>query len=602
MADKPKASVTDITSRLRDAPPARRMPSVLPEDCPVTPLGVEGSRCHFLDALGQLVTLTPQQLGRRWLATLFTPFVTYLTKHWPRVNDKGVVTGLRPEAVADDLTEACGHLGVWSPYAKVRGRGAWRGEDDDLILHLGDKLWIKGHVVRPGVRNGLVYPVQPARPHPHPQAQPGGEEGPAHHLHAMLRTWCWSRPDLDDRLLLGWVCAALLGGALHWRPACWVTGDRGTGKSTLQELVRHLMVDGEGIYSVGDTTAAGIRSAVGYDSLPVALDELEAEEDNTRVNAVITLARHAASGATILRGSSDHSGANFIARFATLYSSILVPPLRSQDRSRIALLMLRPLGGRKPPLLQPTALRELGQRLLRRMADRWHALPAALDTWRQALISTGYDARGADQFGTLLACADVALHDDPIDGDSLGEIVARLVASTADERADEMADWARCLEHLVTSAGPMKSDRVPLTIGTLAAMAAGRRMLRDPETQREDVRPTYKQQAEAADLLASVGLRVMPEVPPGLDRPAMPESLAVANAHKGLNTVFVGSHWQGRSGASGTWRQALLRCPGAVGSPTSVNFRGTKQRAVLVPLARCLGEYDAATAREAPAE
>jgi hypothetical protein len=601
---KPPSNVTPIGARLRNAPAAPRRHSVLPEDCPITPLGVEGKKNWLLDALGQLISATPQELGAAWLPNLFTPHVSYLEKHWPRktkiVDKKAgtvewVINGIKAEQVRADIVQACGALGVWSPYAKVRGRGAWRGEDGDLILHCGDVLYINGQITRPCVRNGMVYPVYSARPRPAADPEPGGGTGAGHQLLTMLNTWSWHRRGLDARLLLGWVCAAILGGALHWRPACWVTGDRGTGKSTLQELIRCVLVDGEGIYSVSDTTAAGIRSAVGFDSLPVGLDELEAEEDNTRVNAVIGLARQASSGGVILRGSSDHSGANFIARFATLYSSILIPPLRAQDRSRIALLGLRPLGNARPPVLRPDELRELGQRLMRRMADRWQHLPAAMETWREALMAQGYDSRGCDQFGTLLACADLALEDEPIDSDSLAEIVGRLVDSTADERADELADWARCIEHLTTSAGPILPGKMPATVGTLMAMAAARPVIRDADTG-DSRRPDPKQQADAADMLSMIGVRVMEHAP---NQPAM---VAVANSHKGLNGVFQGSHWQARSGASGTWKQALGRCPGAVASAAAVRFRGTQQRAVLVPLARMLGEYDAAAAAPTSAD
>jgi hypothetical protein len=104
-------------------------------------------------------------------------------------------------------------------------------------------------------------------------------------------------------------------------------------------------------------------------------------------------------------------------------------------------------------------------------------------------------------------------------------------------------------------------------------------------------------QQAAADQLAAIGVRVMPSSEQGAR-----DLLAVANSHTGLNSLFARTHWQGRSGASGTWRQALLRCPQALGSTTAVNFRGVKCRAVLVPLARVLGEYDAATAAEGPPE
>jgi hypothetical protein len=99
---KPPASVHKIGEHLRGAPAAPRKQQVLPQDCPVQPLGIDGSRCWFLDASGQLISATPQQLGRRWLSQLFTPHVSYIEIHWPRRNEKGEVTGMRPEACADD--------------------------------------------------------------------------------------------------------------------------------------------------------------------------------------------------------------------------------------------------------------------------------------------------------------------------------------------------------------------------------------------------------------------------------------------------------------------------------------------------------------------
>jgi phage/plasmid-associated DNA primase len=44
-------------------------------------------------------------------------------------------------------------------------------------------------------------------------------------------------------LLLGWIGAAFLGGALPWRPAGYLTGEAATGKSTLQALIKGLLGD-----------------------------------------------------------------------------------------------------------------------------------------------------------------------------------------------------------------------------------------------------------------------------------------------------------------------------------------------------------------------
>lgn len=591
-----------LRSALRGAPEKEDgAAGILPADCPVTPLGKEGGTHYYLDALGQLRALMTKDHSRNGFADLFAPFNAYLETHWPRYNKEGEVVGFRPEQVTDLLMQACGARGVWSPFAKVRGRGAWRGADGDLILHLGRRLWIvssgssgaRHTVERPGERGGYVYPVYAERPGPHPDAQSGGHGGAGDELLTMLRTWHWERPALDPILLLGWICAAMLGGALHWRPACWITGDKGTGKSTLQDLVKQLLVEGEGVYVSSDATAASLRQFVRHDSLPVALDEAESEEDNTRLNNLIALARQASSGGVILRGGSDHSGHSFIARFSILYSSILIPPLRPQDVSRIAVLNLRQLNGGKPPMLQPEALRLAGQRLLRRLADGWHQLQDRLDTWRGALLAAGYDARGADQFGTLLACADVALHDHAPDTDTLDELVSELAQTTRAERAEEVPDWARCLQHIITTMPPVGGLREQRTLGTWLAIAANRAVLRDElDGKLVERRPTRQEREQAQDVLAASGMRFelakrtdgSPELDPAGEWEG---TLAVANSHAQLQAVFDGTHWAARSGAAGVWRQTLERVPGSMkGAP--VWFRGIKARTTLVPVRHVL--------------
>ncbi len=92
----------------------------------------------------------------------------------------------------------------------------------------------------------------------------------------------------------------MIGGALKWRPIVWLTGGKGSGKSTMQELL-HRLFNG-GIIQTADTTAAGLWQAMRHHTLPVAIDELEAEEDNRRQNTIVKLMRMASSGALLLRG------------------------------------------------------------------------------------------------------------------------------------------------------------------------------------------------------------------------------------------------------------------------------------------------------------
>lgn len=580
-------TVRRLRAVLRDASETRHRPHSLPADCPVVPLGTKGRSYYYLDALGQLDELSARDHSKLNLIALFSPRADYLVGWKPRVNKDGVPTGdFAAEQVATELMKACSEIGVWSPTARVRGRGAWLGRDGDLILHLGDALYVRDRYEPCGVRDDWVYPVMRARPHPAEEPEPGGPDGAATELLALFRTWSWRRPKLDAYLLLGWVCAALVGGALAWRPAVWITGDKGTGKTTLRDLIKLLLVDGDGILSTDDGTEAAVRQRMRYDSLPLYLDEAEAADDNARLLGLVRLARIAASGGTILRGGQDHEGAEFTVRFATLYSSINHPPMPAQDRSRIAFLHLQRLENPRPPKLDPVLLGTLGRRLLRRMAQRWPALTqcpdGVLEAWQEELQARGVDHRAAAQFGTMLACADVALNDHPPDGETRRRMVDRLVAATDDERADELADWQRCLGHLTSCVAAHKwSSGEQRTIGTLIAMAAGRGVI---ATDSGEVAAGPIERQQAQDVLATHGLRLWPDI--------NGDQVAIANDHRGLAQLFERTHWGARSGASGVWRQALLRVPGARPSERAVRFRGPQARAVLVPLAHVLNEAE----------
>ncbi len=255
----------------------------LPHTCPVEPLGVFGEMFWYIDALRQLRGLKAKEHSKLILTGLFGTHLALLYDAWPRVNKEGKTVGWRAEAVAEALMVACSRRGVWDVWGRVRGSGAWKDAEGGLVFHCGDVIISAAahhHVGRP-------------------------------------------RPQVDAQLLLGWVCAGLLGGALDWRPLVWITGDKATGKSTLHQVL-HAVFGDDGILSVSDVSAAGIWQKLGHSTLPVAIDELEAEEDNRKAQNVIKLARQAASGGVILRGGADHAATEFKARSCFLFSSILV--------------------------------------------------------------------------------------------------------------------------------------------------------------------------------------------------------------------------------------------------------------------------------------
>ena len=551
---------------------------------PVTPLGVSRQTYYYLDAMGHLISIHAEKLGRSTIESLFQDKAFLLDQFWPRRSQnkntgEWEIVGWKPEAARRWLQIAAAKRGAWNPQDRVRGRGAWCDADGSLVLHLGDQLVVVHpdgaiDLRDPGVVGELVYPLGPRLPRPASKRAAAGPDGPAADLLRALKTWAWRRPDIDPYLLLGWIGAALLGGALRWRPVVWLTGGHGTGKSTLQELLRYLFGPG-GLLQSSDATPAGIRQVQGHDSLPVAIDEAEpdGEGNNNRINAQIKLARDAASGAISVRGGAGHEPQKFTLQCATLFSSILIPPLLPQDASRLAILQLDQIDpSQSLPDLSPEAIGKIGQQLLRRLINGWARWPVVLESYRAALWRVGHSHRGQDVFGTLLAMSELLLYDANPEPSACDVWADHLAASGLSELDNTLHDEHACLNHLLSTSWASIHDRKSMPIGSWAACAAGQL-------------PDGPDSGIAARLLLEIGLKVVWERNQG---GAIESWLAVANTHAGLAKVFQNSRWASRPGTGGGWVQALLRLPGARrpvgrdGKPKTIWF-GCACKGIIIP-------------------
>lgn len=558
----------------------------LPEDCPVTPLGHNGDTYYFLDTAGQLRILKAKDFSKLMLTSLFQGRYHYLYWAWPRWTKEGKCTSFHADEAAAALMAACDAVGSWSPLERVRGRGAWLGAKGDLILHTGGNLWIYGRERPTGVLGRHVYPRQPDALEPWPTRV--DDLNPAVLLLPMLRRWNWARPELDPVLMCGWIAAAMIGGALKWRPIVWLTGDRGTGKSTLQDIVKGLF--GDGILATSDTTAAGIYQFIGSASLPVAIDEAEAEDDNRRVKSLIKLARAAASGAGGNRGSESGVASTFAIRSAFLLSSINIPPLQTSDRSRMALLRLREIDPSLPPPtlvsedelkivgrdvaesgeLSEEDLTRLGQMILRRMMDTFGQLPATFEAYRAELRAAGHDQRGQDTFGILLACANLLIGESFEDlrvpmGEDLTIWREHLKVTEMAEFEDDKRNWRACLSRLLTTPVDAWRGGMKLTIG---------RVVEDFHNRVDGV--TLK---DVREKLEQGGVALIKP-----DDQGGTHWLVVPHFNPALQKLFQGTVWAG-DGQSGGWSQALRQGPeGTLWTARQARVSGDKGRCVCISL------------------
>jgi hypothetical protein len=562
-------------------------------ECPVIPLGFEGALYHLIDSSGQFRSLAPSDFSHAGIQSLFAGCPNYPQWAWPRYGrapatkegeapKPAPIKSFEDDAVRQALFRACDRKGMFSPTDKLRGRGSWMLRGGGLVYHAGEDLWIwdggRMKTLETGLLEGHLYARYPALPSPWTETITAADN-PAGAVLETLRKWNWERPDVDPLLMLGWIGVAYLGGALEWRSAVLLLGDKATGKSTLQQGLKDLF--GEALFHSADTSAAGIYQKMAHDTRPVAVDELEPGAEQKKVDAVVELMRAASSGAIARRGGQTGTPTEYQMRSAFLFSAINNPLHASQDLSRVAVLRLKQLDPNLPRP-DPIDADTCGRKVLAVVMREWPRFAATREAYRDALKAGGHVARGQDTYGTLLAAADLLLGPELAEkhGVVLSEDLAwwseHLAADKLPEIEDTKANWRACLEHLLTAQVEAWRNGARQTIGKALDDISGI----SPFAQAEK---TYTIEDAERDL-ALTGL--------GLIRPGAKLDigegivLAIPNDGPQVAKLFAGKPW-----ASGGWKDALRQCPvpGVVISDRELNrvkIGGVRQRCTLVVMAR----------------
>lgn len=536
--------------------PAKKPIVPLPEDCPVIPVGGAAGAYFYLTPKSELRAVT--KFDANSLRTLFGERQDYLWAHHRKFNKQtGDQDGWKADRWSETLIDACARKPLFDPIRRLRGAGGWTDRDGGLILHCGDALLVDGDWRKPGLVDDLVYPAMDALPRPLDTGDPAPH---IRWLAELLDEFSWTNgpeeagvaladrplgegtPKLATLLVIGHQLAVIAGAALAYRPILWFTGDAGSGKSLIMEVCQQL--HGGGLLKSADATPAGVYLTAGRSCLGVAIDEAENEANNPRMRAMVKLARSSATGAMGLRGTDKLTGTAFELKSAFMLGSILIPPMLPQDLSRTAIMDMGPAPGGKSFHMDKPRLALTGRALRRRLVEGWARLPATMEAYRVALVAQGHNQRSCDQWGTLLALADLALEDAAPHPDTIDALALALARSRLDAAHYVTTNAEAMLNHVTTAQVNAFRGGVQRTIGQLVAMAAG---LQSDEGQDGSAQT-------CVDTLATWGVFVT-----GRRAEAR---VALPNQHGGLLKLFANSIWAGEPGATGAWTQAMRRLPG----------------------------------------
>lgn len=320
----------------------------------------------------------------------------------------------------DFVISSCLLAGAFDPQ-KVRGIGAFldRGR---VVLNAGDRLILDGGEERPIRAQGRDLRCLYSRGGAATQGLKLSVQTPpistqeAEELAGIIGSLGWGSTE-HGTYLYGWLVAAVISGALAWRPHVWITGAAGSGKSWVLDNIIKPCFDDFAIAATGNTSEAALRNLANDDSRPIIYDEAEVKTSAERQNIqnILALARASSTigGASVSKSMSGGGGVvEYRVRSCFLFSSITTGLHSAADAGRFLNLNLRQnaltaaqfkeVVRRSSVLTHRTGF---GARFIMRAFQRARYINAAIQPFADYVEEICGDKRLADTNATVLAAA-----------------------------------------------------------------------------------------------------------------------------------------------------------------------------------------------------
>ena len=349
-------------------------------------------------AAGQAVEFSRRELGNRLNLFHLAPL-----DYWRQEFPKSAGGAVDWERATDHLIQSSEAVGEYD-HQRVRGKGCWR-EDGGFVLHLGDRLLPpEGTEFVPpldySVARHRLYEV--GLPLNGPNLKNELSDVDCRELVWLFREFGWE-DEISGYLLAGWTVLAPFCGVLDQRPHVWITGARSA--TAIWDLVGPLIGD-MGVMWLSDSDLGVVGRDHEGKALPFLL-----ELDHPRWRA-----RRKLREVLVSASSSDRL------RSMACLGSTQEPNLWDRDRDYLSVLSTkeRPTGRRysrryDQTLYPPATAKHWARRLMGR-TFRWlrsGRLDETIEVCRRAVSETFHSTAAGDQYGTLIAGAQVLASKEP---------------------------------------------------------------------------------------------------------------------------------------------------------------------------------------------
>jgi putative DNA primase/helicase len=412
----------------------------------VRPLGRNGKVFYFFPrTAGQIMDFTGPSLANMQNLITMAPMALWFSQF----GGADVSERKMASAAANALIERCNQIGIYNPEVE-RGVGMWVDERGP-VFNSGDKVYHADGSCSPAdFRSSAVY-VMGARVGGLSDSPLTSKE--AGELLNICLSLTWKNRQFGY-VLAGWIVAAVIGGALRWRPHIVLTGEKGAGKTWVLEHIIKPALGGLYLERDGGTTEAKIRRDLGGNSRPIIMDEAESETSRDRQNmeAVLNLARKSSTGAAV--GNAD--GLYYI-RSCFCFSAINPRIIQGADLDRNTILQLvrdrrhdadarfKDLAAR----VISTIDKDFASRMLARCFRDLPVILQNVEVFSDVIAQREGSKRFGDQFGTLIACAFALTSNKPVTPEYAHEWCSRHDWKWAREDNDQ-SDSERLLDYILS--------------------------------------------------------------------------------------------------------------------------------------------------------